>query len=448
MVNMKQIPQFLIASPCSGSGKTTVSSGLMAALVRRGLLVQPYKCGPDYIDTKFHTDVCQRPSLNLDTFMASPDHARQIYAHYASDADVCVIEGMMGLFDGYERDLGSSSEIAALLGLPVVLVVDARSAAYSTAALLDGFRRFRPDIHIAGVIFNKVGSPRHGQMLQETCADTGLLCLGCLPKDEAVEQKSRYLGLDFSQEKKGASMNYLAEHIERYIDISSLLQAVTRPLEENEFPFSKHQSEDLHIAVLRNNESFSFIYAEHLDILRQMGQVTFLDPEEDTQLPEGTDLLYLPGGYPEKHAARLSEAKDCMESIRDYIEQGGRALAECGGMIYLSQGIWFDESPLFTPLCGILPFTISNRKEERKLSLGYRQFQYRGQSLRGHEFHYTQFYKEDRSSLPIPIAQVYNARKQEVPTPIFRYKNLIASYTHLYWGEINLLQLFDKTENK
>lgn len=439
---MIQIPQFLIAAPCSGSGKTTVSRGLMAALVRRGLAVQPYKCGPDYIDTKFHTAVCGRPSPNLDTFMASPKHVRQLYAHYAEGADVCVVEGMMGLFDGYDRDRGSSAEIAALFGLPVVLVVDARSAAYSIAALLSGFARFRPDTRIAGVIFNKVGSQRHAGMLREACANAGLPCLGCLPKDEALEQKSRYLGLDFSQEWNGFSADYLAERMERHIDITSLLQTAAPPLAKAESPFGKHLPGSLHTVVLLNDESFSFIYAEHLDILRRMGRVTFLNPGEDTLLPSDTELLYLPGGYPEKHAVRLAEAKHCMASIHDYIEQGGRALAECGGMIYLSRGILFDEEPAFVPLCGTLPFAISCRKEERKLSLGYRQFHYQGQALRGHEFHYSQFLPEKDATWPACVAQVYDAKGQEVSTPVFRYKNLLASYTHLYWGETDILQLF------
>lgn len=238
--------------------------------------------------------------------MALPEHVRRLYAHYAEGADACVVEGMMGLFDGYERDRGSSAEIAALLGLPVVLVVDARSAAYSIAALLNGFRHFRPDTHIAGVLFNKVGSSRHADMLREACADAGLPCFGCLPKDEALEQKSRYLGLDFSQERVGFSADELAERMERHIDIPRLLQAVTRSLDEAESPFGKPPSGHLHTVVLRNAESFSFIYAEHLDILWRMGRVTFLNPEEDIPLPEDTDLLYLPGGYPEKHAVRLS----------------------------------------------------------------------------------------------------------------------------------------------
>ena len=162
---MRRVSQFLIAAPTSGSGKTTVSRGLMALLTQKGLAVQPFKCGPDYIDTKYHTAVCGRASINLDTFMASGEHVCELYAHHAVSADVCIVEGMMGMFDGYDRDRGSSAEIAQLLQLPVVLVVDAKSAAYSMAPLLSGFIHFRPDIRIAGVIFNRVGSSRHYEML-------------------------------------------------------------------------------------------------------------------------------------------------------------------------------------------------------------------------------------------------------------------------------------------
>jgi cobyrinic acid a,c-diamide synthase len=190
---------FLIGAPTSGSGKTTVARGLMALLTGKGYRVQPFKCGPDYIDTKFHAAVCGRASINLDTFMATPDHVRELYSHYGADADVCVVEGMMGLFDGYDRDKGSSAEIARVLGLPVVLVVDAKSAAYSMAALLSGFVNFRKDVRISGVIFNRVGSARHFAMLQQVCEDLGIECYGYLPKKAELEQGSRYLGLDFSE---------------------------------------------------------------------------------------------------------------------------------------------------------------------------------------------------------------------------------------------------------
>ena len=206
---------FLIAAPTSGSGKTTIARGLMALLTKKGFSVQPFKCGPDYIDTKFHEAVCGRPSINLDTFMASKEHVQALFAHYGSDADVCIVEGMMGLFDGYDRDKGSSAEIASVLDIPVVLVVDAKSAAYSMAPLLQGFINYRKDVRICGIIFNKVGSERHYQMLKQVCDDLNIACLGYLPKDTTLDQGSRYLGLDFSEKAETRDLiRLLEEHVE------------------------------------------------------------------------------------------------------------------------------------------------------------------------------------------------------------------------------------------
>ena len=202
---------FLISAPTSGSGKTTIARGLMALLTQKGKVVQPFKCGPDYIDTKFHAAVCGRPSINLDTFMASKEHVRELFDRYGADADVCIVEGMMGLFDGYDRDKGSSAEIASVLDIPVVLVVNAKSAAFSMAALLSGFLHFRKDVRIAGVIFNKVGSERHQKMLKEVCEDLQVECFGCLPKHTDLEQGSRYLGLDFSEEVQNETLVQLLE---------------------------------------------------------------------------------------------------------------------------------------------------------------------------------------------------------------------------------------------
>lgn len=186
----------------------------MGLLVKKGYCVQPFKCGPDYIDTKFHAAVCGRPSINLDTFMASPQHVRELFARYGAEADVSIVEGMMGFFDGYDRERGSSYEIARELGIPVVLVVDAKSAAYSMAALLTGFIGFRKDVRIAGVIFNRVGSEKHAQMLQQVCDDLEVECLGCLPKSAALEQGSRYLGLDFSElPNDEALISQMEEHV-------------------------------------------------------------------------------------------------------------------------------------------------------------------------------------------------------------------------------------------
>ena len=459
---MRSIPQFLIAAPTSGSGKTTVSRGLMALFMKKGLKVQPFKCGPDYIDTKYHEAVCGRPSVNLDTFMASQEHVSSLYARYSADADVAVVEGMMGMYDGYDRDRGSSAEVARLLGIPVVLVADAKSAAYSMAPLLSGFINFRPDIRIAGVIFNRVGSLRHYRMLQEVCEDLNVTCLGYLPKQKELEQESRHLGLDFSRSKETEGLDMLAGLLEEHVDWELLLSTTGLPLPAAAVKEKPVLSEPgkLHVSVARNEESFSFLYAEHLDILRRMGTVTFFNPEHDRPIPQETDLLYLPGGYPENRLEELAGARLARESIRSYIEAGGRTLAECGGMIYLSQSVLSDGDTdggsagscvgnIGNEMVGVLPFSITNERKRRKLTLGYRRFDYNGWRLKGHEFHYTQFAVPEADgkeggacSLPLSIAQVYNAKGGKVTTPVFRYKNLIASYTHLYWGEVDVMALF------
>lgn len=459
---MRSISQFLIAAPTSGSGKTTVSRGLMALFMKKGLKVQPFKCGPDYIDTKYHEAVCGRPSVNLDTFMASQEHVSSLYARYSADADVAVVEGMMGMYDGYDRDRGSSAEVARLLGIPVVLVVDAKSAAYSMAPLLSGFINFRPDIRIAGVIFNRVGSLRHYRMLQEVCEDLNVTCLGYLPKQKELEQESRHLGLDFSRSKETEGLDMLVGLLEEHVDWELLLSTTGLPLPAAAVKEKPVLSEPgkLHVSVARNEESFSFLYAEHLDILRRMGTVTFFNPEHDRPIPQETDLLYLPGGYPENRLEELAGARLARESIRSYIEAGGRTLAECGGMIYLSQSVLSDGDTdggsagscvgnIGNEMVGVLPFSITNERKRRKLTLGYRRFDYNGWRLKGHEFHYTQFAVPETDgkeggacSLPLSIAQVYNAKGGKVTTPVFRYKNLIASYTHLYWGEVDVMALF------
>lgn len=432
---MRNLSQFMIAAPASGTGKTTVSRGLMALLVRKGYLVQPFKCGPDYIDTKFHERVCKRPSYNLDSFMASTAHLQEVYYKHAQDAAACVVEGMMGLFDGYDRDRGSCSEVARILHLPVILVVNAQSAAYSLTALISGFLHFKSDVKIVGVIFNNVGSQKHERMLSSVCADLNIPCFGYIPKRSELMQQSRYLGLDFSEMNGDEG---LADLIEEHVDWQGIIQATKRELSVVALPHKQVQ-QDLNIWVARNDDSFSFIYAEHLDILHHLGKVTFFNPEDDQKIPADIDLLYLPGGYPEKHAEALMAAKTTRASIKEYIEQGGKTLAECGGMIYLSQGIIGDEDKLYE-MTGVLPFRISMRKQDRKLSLGYRSFDWKGLRYCGHEFHYTQFVPQE--DMPNSIAQVFDAKGNAVDTPVFKYKHLIASYTHLYWGDNDIMKLF------
>ena len=423
---------FMIAAPTSGSGKTTIARGLMALFIQKGMKVQPFKCGPDYIDTKFHEAVCGRPSVNLDTFMAPPEHVSQLFNHYGQDADMCIVEGMMGLFDGYNRERGSSYEIARVLEIPVVLVVDAKSAAYSMAALISGFVNFRKDIRIAGIIFNKVGSAKHYQMLQQVCDDLSIKCFGYLPKQAYFEQGSRYLGLDFSEKTESKELiAALEEHVQwealSKLNIPTLgtkhSHAGNKTFPRWEQKESPRLAEGYHVLMARNAESFSFFYQEVLD---SFASVKFFDPETEVPCFDGIGMLYLPGGYPEKHLEALVKNEACRQAIKDFAEQGGRIVAECGGMMYLCQQIVTDNGEY--PMCGVLPYSITAHQTNRKLSLGYRRFELDGKEYRGHEFHYTQFMEE----APESITQVYNAKGEPVPTPVFRYKNVLASYTHLY----------------
>ena len=241
--------------------------------------------------------------MNLDTFMASQEHVASLYSSYSKGADVCVVEGMMGLFDGYDRDKGSSAEVARVLQLPVVLVVDAKSAAYSLAPLLSGFINFRHDVRIIGVIFNRVGSERHCQMLRQVCDDVNVECLGFVPRHEALQTSSRYLGLDYSEH---ADVDVLVDLLEKHVNWQRLAQLCEMPVKDDCTVRHDNVGSGQKVLVARNADSFSFIYQETIDA---MGEVSFFDPEEDMPIPDDTSMLYLPGGYPEKHLQIIMKFK-------------------------------------------------------------------------------------------------------------------------------------------
>ena len=420
-------PQFLIGAFSSGSGKTTVTMGILRVLRERGLQVQPFKSGPDYIDPQFHSLATGHDSVNLDTWLASPAHVHSLYARAGVEADVCVVEGVMGLFDGYDRDRGSSAEIATLLDIPVVLVADARSAAYTMAAQLYGIKQFRPGIRIAGVIFNRVGSARHRNLLLQACEDAGLRCLGFLPRRDGMEIPSRHLGLTLdTRQVMEAQIASAADLVREHIDLEALLASVATPFEAE--PAAPSAPGALRIAVARDS-AFNFTYRENLAQLERLGKVQYFSPLAGDPLP-GADLLYLPGGYPELFLEELRGRSSLIAQIRAYAEAGGRILAECGGMMYLSQAV-----------CGILPFECT--MEGARLHLGYRRIvDARGREWRGHEFHYSHVRDEAAVTLP-SVAVQYNAAGERVDTPLYRWRNVLAGYTHLYWGEADLLKLWD-----
>ena len=435
---MNKIPNFLISATTSGSGKTTLTLGLLRALKNRGLNTQPFKCGPDYIDTKYHDMASGNHSINLDVFLSSTDHVKSIYGKYATNKDACIVEGVMGLFDGYNRMQGSSAQIAELLNMPVILVINAKSMAYSSAALLYGFKNFYKNIHVAGVIFNFVASESHYSYLKDACADVGLEALGYLPKDTHVEIPSRHLGLNI--EKKFIFDEFadkVAGLIEKHIDVDRLLEITSTTKPESNLTEINNEKGNLHISVAYD-EAFNFIYHENIEYLKQLGTVTFFSPINDKALPQNSDLVYLPGGYPEVYLAELSNNQSMLESIRLYIENNGKLLAECGGMMYLCASI-ADKDGVEYPMVNILKQKAT--MQHMKLKLGYRSFEYNGQCIKGHEFHYSK--TEDPENTTSSVTQIRNAKGMDVDTKLIRYKNTVAGYTHIYWSDLDLLKLFE-----
>ena len=425
---MKQKPLIMIGAATSGCGKTTFTLGLLRLLRNRGMKVQPFKCGPDYIDTKHHAMAAGEESVNLDTYMASKAHVQELYARYGAASDVCVTEGVMGLFDGYDGMKGSSAEIAELIGIPVVLVLNAKSTAYSVAPVLYGFKHFYPAIRVVGVVFNFVASEAHYVYLQQACADAGVEALGYIPKDESIVIPSRHLGLSIDERFCfDALADRVAEVIAKTVNVDRLLELCTV-----EFP--GEQAEDVlcpgnrKIAVARD-EAFNFMYRENVEALKRAGEVVFFSPLRDKSLPDA-DLVYLPGGYPELHLPELTANEGMRQSVREYCEAGGRVLAECGGMMYLCDSITDSDGKVY-PMAGVLKQGAT--MEQMKLKLGYREVRVNDQSVRGHEFHYSRVLS-GKEKIPV-MGTVYNAKNMVVDTPVYAYKNVLASYIHFYWGE-------------
>ncbi|NTV67281.1 MAG: cobyrinate a,c-diamide synthase [Chlorobaculum sp.] len=427
---------FLIAAPSSGSGKTTITLGLLRLLARRGLAVQPFKCGPDYLDTMLHAMAASagettRPGLNLDTFMASKQHVRSLFARHASTAEISVVEGVMGLFDGAEKSDGSSAEIAALLGLPVIMVIDGSKMAYSAAPMLYGFKHFDPSVNVAGVIFNRVGSASHYRYLEAAALDAGVEPLGYLPRNSAITIDERHLGLNTSAEyDRQGIIDAMADHIEKTVNIERLLEVAAIELQEAEAVPATARTSGKVIAVARD-EAFNFIYHANIEALARYGEVRFFSPLHDERLPEA-DLVFLAGGYPELHAQALAANTPMRHAIAAWCRNGGATWAECGGLIYLGQSLTLADGEAY-PMCGVLD--LDTTMQEARLTLGYRKVYpagAEGVELRGHEFHYSRITRQGEIDA---IAEIRNARDQQVDTKLFRTGNTIASYLHLYWGE-------------
>ena len=391
-------PRIVVAGTHSGVGKTTVASGLMAALANRGLRVAPFKVGPDFIDPSYHALATGMPGRNLDAFLSGPDLVGPLFAHGARGADVAVVEGVMGLFDGKGGggELASTAHVAKLLDAPVVLVVDGSAMARSAAAMVHGYRTFDPDLNVAGVVLNRVGSATHEKMLREALAPLGVPVLGVLRRDAAISTPDRHLGLVPAAERRTEareSIEALGAVVARSLDLDAAMRLASSAGTLRVEPWSPEAPEGgrtpgTRVAVAAG-PSFSFLYEENVELMRGAGaEVIPFDPTSDEDLPEGTDALYLGGGFPEAYADALSANGPMKRSVARFAGEGRPVVAECGGLLYLSREL--DGRPM----CGVLD--VSARMTGR-LTLGYREARAARDSplaevnapVRGHEFHYS-----------------------------------------------------------
>lgn len=443
----------MIAAPQSGSGKTTVALSIMAAFRRHGLKVAPFKCGPDFIDPGYHRLASGRVSINLDAWICPPSFVRKTFVHHSDGADLAIIEGVMGLFDGLGSSReGSSAQIAALAGAPVVLVVNARGMAASAAALVQGFAGFDEQVKIAGVIFNNVGSVAHGEMLRQAIADSmpDIAVFGCILRDDSLEIPSRHLGLVTVEDNPLSSeyLEHLATMAEQSLDLERLAGlSVTMPAgciadeagRQRRGTDASRNTEAIkpRIAVARD-AAFCFVYEDNLRLLREAGATLIeFSPLADSCLPENIDGMYLPGGYPELYAARLAANLHMLRAVRDAVAAGVPVYAECGGFIYLTEGMEASGEAAAADFAGVFP--VRARMLPKRKALGYRQAELlsdtfwgeSGMFLRGHEFHYSEI-----GVMPEQIERCYRVSRngKELGLEGYRIKNCLGSYLHLHLG--------------
>lgn len=422
----------VIAAPRSGSGKTLVTLGLLAALKARGIAVAPAKTGPDYIDARILARTAGREAVNLDPWAMSPARLAALASAHAAEADLLLVEGVMGLFDGAADGTGSTGDLAAALGLPVILVVDAERQSQSIAPLVAGFANWRADVRVAGLIVNRAATTRHETMLRQALAATGIPILGVLPRRDNLHLPDRHLGLVLPDEigHFDTVVSAAAETIEAYVDLNQLL-ALSAPLPSllrggvggggrsdgppNLPPLGQR------IAIARD-DAFAFLYPHWLTDWRAEGaELSFFSPLAGEIPAEDADATFLPGGYPELHSQAIAQQHLFMRALRNSAEKGTLIYGECGGFMVLGETLT-DASGATYPMAGLLP--ISTRIDRPRRTLGYRRLTHDSplpwpKSLTGHEFHYSSstvpgatrlFSATDALGTPLPPAGVVQGR--------------------------------------
>ncbi|MGW4276634.1 cobyrinate a,c-diamide synthase [Streptomyces seoulensis] len=442
------MPRLVIAAPASGSGKTTVATGLMAALAGRGLAVSPHKVGPDYIDPGYHALATGRPGRNLDAYLCGPELVGPLFLHGARGCDIAVVEGVMGLYDGAagQGELASTAQVAKLLRAPVVLVVDASAQSRSVAALVHGFVTWDPEVRIGGVILNKVASDRHEVLLREALESVGAPVLGVLRRAPQVDTPARHLGLVPAAERHGAAVEAVAAmgaQVAAGCDLEALV-ALARgagalscaawdagePVRSPGGPADAGRSSGVTVAVA-GGAAFTFSYAEHAELLAAAGaEVVVFDPLRDEALPEGTRGLVVGGGFPEVYAAELSANEPLRRAVGELALSGAPVAAECAGLLYLCREL--DGRPM----CGVLD---AAARMTGRLTLGYRDavavgdsvLAAAGERMRGHEFHRTVV---EPGAGAGPAAPAWGLHAPERRLEGFVQRQVHASYLHTHWA--------------
>ena len=438
----------MVAGVASGVGKTTIAVGLIAALRNRGLTVQPFKVGPDYIDSSYHTHAAGgAPSRNLDLWLLSVPVARALYARAARHADVAVVEGVMGLFDGRlgGEGLASSAHVARALDLPVVLVVDAGKLSWSVGAQVLGYQEFDPSLNLIGVVLNRVGGPRHvAELVAAVEGRAGVPVLGWLPEDPALTVPERYLGLVPTTEGATAETYFAAAEaaVARGVDLDRLLAlarasgtpgARTANEAPGLFP-SAPPSPRAAIAVARDR-AFSFYYQDSLDLLEAWGaELVPFSPLEDTSLPRGVSGVYVGGGFPELFAAELSANAPMLAALREAHARELPIYAECGGLMALGRSL-VDAAGRRHPMAGVVP--LDSTLARQRLMIAYREARAaqdlllldEGETIKAHEFHWSSVEME-----PAAADAAYRVAERDPPQEGFARGNTLASYLHLHFA--------------
>ena len=431
--------RILVSATQSGAGKTTISLSLCRALARRGLVVQPVKSGPDFLDPTYLSIAAGRPCHNLDTWMMGSDYVATQMADVASIADIAIVEGVMGLFDGAGPDdlSGSSAEIAKVTKTPVVLVINAHGMAASIAAIVKGFSELEDDVTVCGVIANRVGSAGHTKILKEALAARNLPpLLGAIPRDAFPSLPSRHLGLTTATEDMlpESLLDDIADTLEAHVDLDHLMEVATAATTEAATRSGKPSVSDRFRLGIAKDDAFHFYYQDTLHALEAAGfDLVPFSPLKDAALPD-VDALYIGGGYPEVHAAALEANLPLREAIRIAAEDGLPIYAECGGLMYLGSRLKNLLGETFS-MCDVFDF--STRMLEKRKMLGYMEVELaastligkKGARIRGHEFHYSERVEKTDVATAYTVTR---RRTGETRTGGLTKKNVLASYIHLH----------------